>query len=371
MSGPIRHVVALIRERSPNLLEGASELLQELTRICDSNTSVLLSDMSPSLAQVSGGHRILIPGSEATLHSFGARVDVLRTKTRPKRLQAVAADGSTMLLLVKHGEDLRLDERLMQVFRATNQWHYAVVPLGPFCGLIHIVEGLVSLFDLFRQQHKQDVYYSKLQARLAATKRHTKWLSEVQNARDIEHHRGEWGGEKAILLEIFRELSKNNPTDLVQRELVRQAVTAADWIRRVDNFSDSTARMSMLGYVLGLGDRHLDNVLFDGTSGRLLHIDLNVCFESGKLLKVPEVVPFRLTQNIRGAMRYGAIEGAFGDLCSEHLELLRGKSSTIAMLLEAFVLDEIQGNVKKRRREYSGGAVLKRVEQVHKKRKTI
>lgn len=52
----------------------------------------------------------------------------------------------------------------------------------------------------------------------------------------------------------------------------------------------------MLGWLLGLGDRHLDNLLLDTDSGELLHIDFSVCFDKGAGLAVPEVVPFRLTQ---------------------------------------------------------------------------
>jgi PI-3-kinase-related kinase SMG-1 len=51
-----------------------------------------------------------------------------------------------------------------------------------------------------------------------------------------------------------------------------------------------------LGWLLGLGDRHLDNLLLDTESGELLHIDFSVCFDKGAGLGVPEVVPFRLTQ---------------------------------------------------------------------------
>lgn len=40
--------------------------------------------------------------------------------------------------------------------------------------------------------------------------------------------------------------------------------------------------MSMVGYIIGLGDRHLDNVLIDMTTGEVVHIDYNVCFEKGK-----------------------------------------------------------------------------------------
>lgn len=38
----------------------------------------------------------------------------------------------------------------------------------------------------------------------------------------------------------------------------------------------------MVGYIIGLGDRHLDNVLIDMTTGEVVHIDYNVCFEKGK-----------------------------------------------------------------------------------------
>lgn len=37
--------------------------------------------------------------------------------------------------------------------------------------------------------------------------------------------------------------------------------------------------MSMLGSILGLGDRHLDNLLVNLDSGQVIHIDYNVCFD--------------------------------------------------------------------------------------------
>lgn len=44
--------------------------------------------------------------------------------------------------------------------------------------------------------------------------------------------------------------------------------------------------MSMVGYIIGLGDRHLDNVLIDMTTGEVVHIDYNVCFEKGKSIYI-------------------------------------------------------------------------------------
>jgi phosphatidylinositol kinase/protein kinase (PI-3 family) len=41
-------------------------------------------------------------------------------------------------------------------------------------------------------------------------------------------------------------------------------------------FSKSVAVMSTVGYVLGLGDRHLDNILLDIHSGEVVHIDYSM-----------------------------------------------------------------------------------------------
>lgn len=40
----------------------------------------------------------------------------------------------------------------------------------------------------------------------------------------------------------------------------------------------SVAVMSMVGYVLGLGDRHGENILFDSFTGECVHVDFNCLF---------------------------------------------------------------------------------------------
>jgi PI-3-kinase-related kinase SMG-1 len=66
-------------------------------------------------------------------------------------------------------------------------------------------------------------------------------------------------------------------------------------------FARGAAVSSMLGALIGLGDRHLDNVLVNLTNGQIVHVDYNVCFEKGRSLRVPEIVSFRLTGNIAQA----------------------------------------------------------------------
>ena len=76
------------------------------------------------------------------------------------------------------------------------------------------------------------------------------------------------------------------------------------------NYTRSLAVMSMVGYILGLGDRHPSNIMLQRRSGKILHIDFGDCFEVAmRREKFPETVPFRLTRMLVNAMEISAIEG--------------------------------------------------------------
>ena len=51
-------------------------------------------------------------------------------------------------------------------------------------------------------------------------------------------------------------------------------------------------------YILGIGDRHLENFLLDQCDGTVVGIDFGLAFGSGLGLPAPELIPFRLTQQV-------------------------------------------------------------------------
>ena len=63
-------------------------------------------------------------------------------------------------------------------------------------------------------------------------------------------------------------------------------------------YTRSAATSSITGFIMGLGDRHVNNILLDQESAELIHIDLGIAFDQGKLLSTPETVPFRLTRDV-------------------------------------------------------------------------
>ena len=92
--------------------------------------------------------------------------------------------------------------------------------------------------------------------------------------------------------------------------------------------------MQMVGHVLGLGDRHINNILIDNTSGEVVHIDLGVAFEQGRILPTPEKIPFRLTRDIVDGFGPAGVEGVFRACCEQSITVLRQNSQAVLTVLE-------------------------------------
>jgi phosphatidylinositol kinase/protein kinase (PI-3 family) len=100
--------------------------------------------------------------------------------------------------------------------------------------------------------------------------------------------------------------------------------------------------MCMVGYILGLGDRHPSNLMLDKVSGRILHIDFGDCFEVAMNRdKFPERIPFRLTRMLIKAMEISGIEGSYRSTCERTMTVLRGSRDSLVTMLEAFVYDPL------------------------------
>jgi hypothetical protein len=110
----------------------------------------------------------------------------------------------------------------------------------------------------------------------------------------------------------LQSLISDAPTQLLAQELLLGAGTAPGWWSHKQHFTLTAATSSMLGYLIGLGDRHLDNLLLERGSGEVVHIDYSVVWDKGQQLRVPEVVPFRLTSMMQVRTKEGTGFGLHG-----------------------------------------------------------
>ncbi|XP_074867075.1 serine/threonine-protein kinase SMG1 isoform X1 [Carettochelys insculpta] len=350
------------------------EVMLSLQQRAQKRASYLLrlEEISPWLAAMMNTE-IALPGEVSardtvTIHSVGSTITILPTKTKPKKLLFLGSDGKNYPYLFKGLEDLHLDERIMQFLSIVNTMfatinrqetprfharHYSVTPLGTRSGLIQWVDGATPLFGLYKRwqqreatlqaQKAQDsyqtpqnpgivprpseLYYSKIGPSLKAV------------GLSLDVSRRDW--PLNVMRAVLEELMETTPPNLLAKELWSSCTTPDEWWRVTQSYARSTAVMSMVGYIIGLGDRHLDNVLIDMTTGEVVHIDYNVCFEKGKSLRVPEKVPFRMTHNIETALGVTGVEGVFRLSCEQVLHIMRRGRETLLTLLEAFVYDPL------------------------------
>uniref|UniRef100_A0A8B9JDI4 ATM serine/threonine kinase n=1 Tax=Astyanax mexicanus TaxID=7994 RepID=A0A8B9JDI4_ASTMX len=108
----------------------------------------------------------------------------------------------------------------------------------------------------------------------------------------------------------------------------------AVWLEKRLAYTRSVATSSIVGYIVGLGDRHIQNILIDEQTAELVHIDLGVAFEQGKILPTPETVPFRLSRDIVDGMGITGVEGVFRRCCEKTMEVMRSSQEVLLTIVE-------------------------------------
>eukprot|EP00835_Amoeboradix_gromovi_P000564 NODE_20_length_39102_cov_0.325513.p1 type:complete len:1232 gc:universal NODE_20_length_39102_cov_0.325513:12470-16165(+) len=266
----------------------------------------------------------------ATINKFGDHVTLLNSLVRPKKMKIHASDGIVYDFLLKKDEDLRKDERYLEVAAFVNRRFnknkqtkqrrlhlrtYNVTVLNELNGLIEWMNNTETLRKIITSILKImsiKVSMNKIRLRLESQDREAEFNKILKEIPPVLHL-------------YFCNLYPN-PSLYFENRM---------------GFIRTTAAMSMVGYALGLGDRHCENILIDVVNGDLVHVDFNCLFEKGKRLSIPEVVPFRLTQNIIRVFGATGYEGPYRKACELTLELLRKQYYYLDNILDSFLNDPL------------------------------
>jgi phosphatidylinositol kinase/protein kinase (PI-3 family) len=215
--------------------------------------------------------------------------------------------------------------------------HTQVVPLTPAAGLIEWVEGSETFGHyLFGNMSSDPESYAE-----SAHGRHSRpgdWsFLECMGRMKEEAGRGSTFKSR---LAIYDEISKRFPPAFRHYFLERYP-SPDEWFVRRLAYTRSVAVTSIVGYVVGIGDRHPQNMLIDKRTGEMIHIDFGVAFEQGKTLRTPERVPFRLTRDVIDAMGVTKTRGTFVRSCEATLAVLRSNSEALLTVCEVFMHDPL------------------------------
>ncbi|KAF9364890.1 serine/threonine-protein kinase M1 [Mortierella sp. NVP85] len=286
-----------------------------------------------------------IPGSSATMAShqpfrpnlpkidrFMDEIEVMSSLQKPRKITVAGSDGVLYTFLCKPKDDLRKDAKVMEFNGLVNMLlrkdretskrnlyirTYSVVPLNEECGIIEWVHNTLPFRHVVYRQYK-------------ANNISTPQIIDIKRVLDHEDH-----------VRLFaKELVPKFPP-YFYRWFFDISPEPSAWFETRLRYTRTTAVMSMVGHIMGLGDRHGENLLFDERNGDLVHVDFNCLFEQGKSFPKPERVPFRLTHNMIDAMGLSGYDGVYRISCEKTLQVFRDNLESLASVLEGFIHDPL------------------------------
>ncbi|PIA56742.1 hypothetical protein AQUCO_00700831v1 [Aquilegia coerulea] len=274
----------------------------------------------------------------ATIVGIKDEAEILSSLQRPKKVIFIGSDGVEHPFLCKPKDDLRKDARMMEFMAMINRLlskypesrrrklytrTFAVIPLTEDCGMIEWVPHTRGLRHIL-----QDIYIT-----------HGKFDRQKTNPlikRIYDQCQGKVPEDemlKAKILPMFPPVFHN--------WFLTMFSEPAAWFRARIAYAHTIAVWSMVGHIVGLGDRHGENILFDSTNGDCVHVDFSCLFDKGLQLEKPELVPFRLTQNMIDGLGITGYEGIFLRVCEITLSVLRTHRETLMGILETFIHDPL------------------------------
>ncbi|XP_055529516.1 serine/threonine-protein kinase ATR-like [Wyeomyia smithii] len=272
------------------------------------------------------------------VYIYGIREEavILPSLQKPRKISLIGHDGRDYVMMMKPKDDLRKDFRLMEFNAVVKQYlhqdpdakhrrlnirTYAVLPLNEECGIVEWVENLSTFRNIICTYYKQ--------------------RGEGLTAKELRNYNYKRHDSLQIKKEAFLNVLLPRHPPVFSEWFRDRFSNPHNWFQARSSYIRTTAVISIVGYILGLGDRHGENILFDAKNGDTVHVDFNCLFNKGETFEIPELVPFRLTHNMVKAMGPLGIEGPYRRCCEITLRVLQNQTPTLMSVLKPFVYDPL------------------------------
>ncbi|GAB5583955.1 DNA-dependent protein kinase catalytic subunit isoform X1 [Prionailurus iriomotensis] len=278
-----------------------------------------------------------VPEYHARITGFDERVKVMASIRKPKRIIIRGHDEKEYPFLVKGGEDLRQDQRIEQLFEVMNVLlsqdaacsqrnmqlkTYRVIPMTSRLGLIEWIENTFTLKDLLLSHMSQEEKAAYTSDPRAPPHEYREWLAKMSGKHDV-----------GAYVSMFKAA-----TDLLKRAFLKMSTGPEAFLALRSHFASSHALLCISHWILGIGDRHLNNFMVSMETGEMIGIDFGHAFGSAtQFLPVPELMPFRLTRQFINLMLPMKEAGVMCSVMVHALRAFRSHSDLLINTMDVFV----------------------------------
>ena len=302
------------------------------------------------------GNRKPQPEYHVKVQNFDQRILVLTSIRRPKRLIIRGSDEKEYPFLIKGGEDLRLDQRIEQVFSIMNDIvshddacasrnltirTYQVIPMTTRLGIIEWMSHTTPLKDVLTPNK---VLLTKMEENKSE---YLAWLTKYGKNTDSDLTNSYYTMYNKVSraeVETQMMLRQGNIHEFLLRDtLLGLSVSAEAYLTTRTRFGRSLSTNCIFQYILGIGDRHLSNIMLDTHTGSLVPIDFGHAFGSAvQNLEIPELMPFRLTRQLTSVMKpHGCGGGLLKQSMVYVLDALQKNKEIILSIMDVFVKEPL------------------------------
>ncbi|XP_070248944.1 DNA-dependent protein kinase catalytic subunit [Myotis yumanensis] len=297
-----------------------------------------------------------MPEYHARIAGFDERVKTMASIRKPKRIIIRGHDERDYPFLVKGGEDLRQDQRVEQLFEVMNVilsrdaacsqrnmqlQTYHVIPMTSRLGLIEWIENTFTLKELLLSNMSQEEKAAYTSDPRAPPFEYRDWLAKTSKS-------GKQGPGAYMLMykrasrteavTSFRKRESKVPADLLKRAFLKMSAGPEAFLALRSHFASSHALLCISHWILGIGDRHLNNFMVNMETGGMIGIDFGHAFGSAtQFLPVPELMPFRLTRQFINLMLPMKETGVMYSVMVHALRAFRSHPDLLTTTMDVFV----------------------------------
>jgi len=143
-----------------------------------------------------------------------------------------------------------------------------VIPLNEECGLIEWVPKTTGF------RHILTALYGEI------------GLDGKKQREEVKNIYKEYNGTPTVV--VWEDIMNRLYPPVFYKWFLVQFPEPIAWFHARVAYARTAAVMSIVGYIVGLGDRHGENILFDATNGDAVHVDFNCLFFKGMTFENPK-----------------------------------------------------------------------------------
>ena len=230
------------------------------------------------------------------LVKIDSNIEIKNSFTKPIVFKCKCLDSNNEVYykkLMYKNEDIRIDSIIMRIIKFMNKYlknhdidfpviTYDIIPITLNSGIIEIVDKCESIYDIRKSRY--------------------------------------------TLLNHILEKNSDQTVDIIRNRFIK-----------------STSIYCVISYLLGIGDRHCDNLMVTDT-GYLFHIDYTFCLGQDVKMFAPQI---RLTYDMVDCIGGDKSKNfeRFKDYCNQSFKILRNQHNLIMILLFALIEEENVYNI--------------------------